>query len=160
VHADPAVHAMTIGLGLAVVALAARNALRHRVWTAVWALVAVAGIVALTELAKLAVSRPVIEGTGDGSFPSGTATWSLAVSGICVLLLKSRHARWLAAPVAAVVVVALAAVIIWERWHYPSDVLAGWCLAVGWIGAVWLASGRSERESSRRLLGEHPPDRE
>jgi membrane-associated phospholipid phosphatase len=163
VHANPVVWVVTLGLGLAVAVLAARHLFRRRLRPALAAAVAMAGVVALTELAKLIVSRPVIEGSGDGSFPSGTATWTLAASSVSVLLLDSGRARRLATAVAVFLVVGVAAVVIWERWHYPSDVLGGWFLAGSWVGAAWLSIGRprpSEPERSGRLLGEHPPDRE
>jgi membrane-associated phospholipid phosphatase len=157
VHANPLVWAVTIGLGLAVVALTARQALRRRLRPVLFAVVALAGVVVLTELAKLVFSRPVIEGSGDGSFPSGTATWTLGASAVSVLLLDSR--RWTVVA-AAVIVVGTAAVIVWERWHYPSDVLGGWLLVAGWVGVVWLVVGPLEREGRGRLLREHPADRE
>jgi membrane-associated phospholipid phosphatase len=163
VHADPAVLAVMVALGCAVAGLAVRQALRKGTRPVLFALVGTAGIVVLTELAKLIVSRPVAEGSGDGSFPSGTATWTLAASAVFVLLLDSRRARWRAAAGGALLVVVLAAVVVWEQWHYPSDVVGGWFLAGGWVGATWLAIGRprsSERKGRRRLLGEHPADRE
>jgi membrane-associated phospholipid phosphatase len=160
VHANPGVWAVTVGLGLAVVVLAARQALRRRLRALVFAVVAVVGIVALIEVAKLLVSRPVIEGSGEGSFPSGTAAWTLAAAAVSVLLLEAGRVRRWASVAAALLVAATAAVIVWERWHYPSDVLGGWLLAAGWVGAVWLSIGWSEREGRGRLLREHPPDRE
>jgi membrane-associated phospholipid phosphatase len=163
VHADPAVLAVTIAQGFAVAVQAVRQAFRQGMRPVLLALVATAGIVALTELSKLIVSRPVPEGSGDGSFPSGTATWTLAASAVLVLLLDSRRARWLAAGGGALLVAVLATVVVWEHWHYPSDVVGGWFLAIGWVGAAWLAIGRprsSERKRGGRFLGEHPADRE
>jgi membrane-associated phospholipid phosphatase len=160
VHANPGVWAVTVGLGLAVVVLAARQALRRRLRALVFAVVAVVGIVALIEVAKLLVSRPVIEGSGEGSFPSGTAAWTLAAAAVSVLLLEPGRVRRWASVAAALLVAATAAVIVWERWHYPSDVLGGWLLAAGWVGLAWLAIRASEGEGRGRFLGEHPPDRE
>lgn len=155
IHANPVVWAVTFGLGLGIVALAGAQALRRRFRPVLFALVAAGGVVVLIELAKLVVARPVIEGSGEGSFPSGTAAWTLAAAAVCALLLGRR---W-AAVAAAVVVAALSGVIVWERWHYPSDVLGGWLLAAGWVGAAWLALG-SEREGGGRALREHAPDRQ
>jgi membrane-associated phospholipid phosphatase len=163
IHADPAVLAVTIAQGFAVAVQAVRQAFRQRMRPVLLALVATVGIVALTELSKLIVSRPVPEGSGDGSFPSGTATWTLAASAVLVLLLDSRRARWLAAGGGALLVAVLATVVVWEQWHYPSDVVGGWFLAIGWVSAAWLAIGRprsSERKRGGRFLGEHPADRE
>ena len=113
--------------------------------------------IVLIELAKLVISRPVIEGSGEGSFPSGTVAWTLAAAAVCVLLLGRK--RW-AVAAAVVLVAALSGVIVWERWHYPSDVLGGWLLAAGWVATAWLVLGWSEGERSGRALGEHPADRE
>jgi membrane-associated phospholipid phosphatase len=157
IHANPAVWAVTVGLGLALAVLAAWHALRRRLRPVVFAVVAAGGAVVLIELAKLVVSRPVIEGSGAGSFPSGTAAWTLAAAAVCVLLLGRK--RW-AVVVAVVLVAALSGVIVWERWHYPSDVLGGWLLVAGWVAAAWLVLGWSERERSRRALGQHPADRQ
>jgi membrane-associated phospholipid phosphatase len=157
VHANPLVWAITVGLGLAFLALAALQALRRRVRLVLSAGVAVAGAIATTELAKVVVLRPVIEGSGEGSFPSGTAAWTLVASAVSVLLVDAGKRRRWATAAAAILVVGTAAVIVWERWHYPSDVLGGWLLAGGWVAFAWLAS---EREGGGRLLREHPPDRE
>ena len=123
----------------------------------VFAVVAAGGAVVLIELAKLLISRPVIEGSGEGSFPSGTVAWTLAAAAVCVLLLRRR--RW-AAVAAVVLVAALSGVIVWERWHDPSDVLGGWLLAAGWVATAWLVLGWSEREGGARALSEHPADRQ
>lgn len=160
VHANPLVWAVTVGLGLAVVGLAAWQAVRRR-WRPVFSGgIAVAGTVVSTELAKLVVSRPVIEGGGEASYPSGTASWTLVTAAVSVLLLDPGRRRRPAVVVAAILVVGIAAVIVWERWHYPSDVLGGWLLAGGWIALAWLAARASERERPGGLLGEHPSDRE
>jgi membrane-associated phospholipid phosphatase len=157
VHANPAVWAVTLGLGLGVAALAVWHARRRRLRPVAFAVVATGGAVVLIELAKLLISRPVIEGSGEGSFPSGTAAWTLAAAAVCVLLLRRR--RW-AAVVAVVFVAVLSGVIVWEQWHYPSDVLGGWLLAAGWVAVAWLVLGRSEREGGARALREHPADRQ
>jgi undecaprenyl-diphosphatase len=30
----------------------------------------------------------------------------------------------------------LTIVFLW--WHYPSDVLAGWCVSLAWVCTLWL----------------------
>jgi membrane-associated phospholipid phosphatase len=94
--------------------------------------------VLLSAVVKPLVERPPIEGAPDDySFPSGNATWSMATATALALLARSSP-RLVAVLVAgAVLVVGVSLVIVWEEWHYPSDVVAGWCLAVGWVAALW-----------------------
>ena len=113
VHANPAVWAVTVGLGLAVAGLAAWHLFRRRLRQVAFVAVAAGGVVVLIELAKLVVSRPVIEGNGEGSFPSGTAAWTLAAASVCALLLWRR---W-AAIAAALVVAGLSAPLAGGRGH-------------------------------------------
>jgi membrane-associated phospholipid phosphatase len=36
-------------------------------------------------------------------------------------------------------VAAVGVVLVYSWWHYPSDVVAGWCLAVSWVAALCFA---------------------
>lgn len=138
VHADPFVAALTIGVsGLAAllaVALLARRQLRAALFVAA----GITGAVLLSSMVKAAVERPPIDGGSGSSFPSGTATWSMAVAAAVVLVARTRRERIALALAGATLVILLGVVIAWEEWHYPSDVLAGWCLAVAWVGALFL----------------------
>jgi undecaprenyl-diphosphatase len=80
------------------------------------------------------------------SFPSGHATYS-ALAGItfCVLLFRAvgwPPARAYIAVVAVFVVLLVGFSRVWLGVHYPSDVLAGWCLGIAWASASWLVSDR------------------
>jgi membrane-associated phospholipid phosphatase len=100
--------------------------------------------VLLSSLVKAVVQRPPIEGGGDYSFPSGSATWSMTITAAAVLLARSRCERLLAVLLGAAFVLAFGAVITFEEWHYSSDVLAGWCLALAWVAGLRVALyGRS-----------------
>lgn len=72
------------------------------------------------------------------SFPSGHATASMALAAVLVLLAWSTRARWpvLLAALAFVPLVGLSRPYLGV--HYPSDILAGWCLALAWVAAAWL----------------------
>lgn len=102
----------------------------------------VAGVLtaeAILQLLKLLVHRPRPEvffglaPTETYSFPSGHAFVPVVFFGILAGILSSR-ARWRAA------VMVLAALLGFSRvylgYHYPSDVIAGWSLAVLWL-ALW-----------------------
>ncbi|WP_066095748.1 phosphatase PAP2 family protein [Xanthomonas massiliensis] len=72
------------------------------------------------------------------SFPSGHATASMALAAVLVLLAWPTRARWpvLLAALAFVPLVGLSRPYLGV--HYPSDILAGWCLALAWVAAAWL----------------------
>lgn len=97
----------------------------------------------LSSIVKAVVERPPIEGEGDYSFPSGSATWSMALAAAAVSLARSKRERRLALALGALFVLVYGAVITFEEWHYSSDVLAGWCLAAGWVAGLRLVLYRS-----------------
>jgi undecaprenyl-diphosphatase len=139
VHVDPVLQGITLTVGGLTVVLGAWLVAVRRFRAALFLVGAIGGAVALSTLAKGVVERPPIEGpVDDYSFPSGSATWSMATAAAVLLLARSRRELTALAVAAAVLVLGLAAVIVWEEWHYPSDVVAGWCLGLGWAAAVWL----------------------
>lgn len=106
-----------------------------------WAL-AILGAVLFTPALKWVVRRPQIgDPEGGYSFPSGNAMVSLAfVLGLFLLLPQLRRIRVL--PIAsAVLLVAYGAALVMLLWHFPSDVLAGWCIALAWVPGIWVALG-------------------
>ena len=121
-------------------------------------LAAVAGVVLLlvtVTAAKIAIGRtgPGLTTLGSGGlgvFPSGHTTTATVCLGLAVLLLVPyRRARPWRAAVAAVAVLCLlvGAALVWRDYHWGTDVLAGWALAVLIIQAALLLS----------RLPRHPP---
>ncbi len=141
VHVDPVITVLTVAAfgftGLVVALLL----LRRRLRAAFFPLAAVGLTALVTTIVKAGIERPSIEGPGESSFPSGTAAWSMALVAAAILLAPPSR-RKLLAVAGAVLLVALNGVIVWEEWHYPSDVLAGWCLALGCVLGLWVAFGR------------------
>jgi undecaprenyl-diphosphatase len=143
VHIDPVLHGATLAVALFTAAIGASLALRSQ-WRAVLFLgAAIGGAVVLSTVVKAIVKRPPIEAPSDGySFPSGSATWSMATAVALVLLAPTVRARVTAAVVAGAFVVAYGGIIVYEEWHYASDVLAAWCLATASATAGWLVARR------------------
>jgi membrane-associated phospholipid phosphatase len=130
--------------------------LRGRLGEALFGFLAVAGLVAAEPLLKEIFARPPPGEGGSGwSFPSGTAMVTLGVAYWLVLLARPRGIATPAVAAAAGFVVAFGLAMVYLRWHYPTDILAGWALAFAWVSALWLASTftretlRGERDQTR-----------
>jgi undecaprenyl-diphosphatase len=143
IHPDPILQASTVLLTAAAGVVGLVLLRRRRFREAAFLGGSIAGAVLLSSIVKELVERPPIEGGGDYSFPSGSATLSMAITAAAVLLARSRRERRLAAIVGAAFVVIFGGVITFEEWHYASDVLAGWCLALAWVAGLRLALYRS-----------------
>jgi membrane-associated phospholipid phosphatase len=102
---------------------------------------AVGGVVALDLPLKELFRRPPWSPSGFDSgagyaFPSGHAMATMATVA-AIALLSRRWRPWtLAGGVPLVVASGIPLVYAW--WHYPSDVVAGWCFALAWVTALWL----------------------
>ncbi|HSD17360.1 MAG TPA: phosphatase PAP2 family protein [Thermomonas sp.] len=80
------------------------------------------------------------------SFPSGHAMGSITLAMVLVLLAwHTRWRWWVTVPMAAfVAMVGLSRVYLGV--HYPSDILAGWAVAIGWtVGAYLLVFPHGQR---------------
>lgn len=77
-----------------------------------------------------------------GSFPSGHSTMSTACFLTLAMLIASletrRRSKALAYVLAAGVVVGVGFSRVYLGVHWPSDVLAGWCLGAAWALLGWI----------------------
>jgi undecaprenyl-diphosphatase len=77
------------------------------------------------------------------SFPSGHSTMSTAAFLTLAMLIASleplRRSKALAYIVAALFVVGVGFSRVYLGVHWPTDVLAGWCLGSAWALAGWMA---------------------
>ncbi|QKG51299.1 phosphatase PAP2 family protein [Hymenobacter sp. BRD67] len=107
--------------------------------------VGLGGSMLLTQVIKYAVARPrptlwvSILPEYTFSFPSGHAMDTAALATALFFVLPRHRGLWLLAPLFSLAVG-------WARMylgvHYPSDVLAGWSSAVGWVLLGQLAAAR------------------
>ena len=120
-------------------------------------LVAVSGGIALVDLLKAAFARPrpdlALQAARvfTASFPSGHAS----LSAIAYLTMGALLARAQSSATIARYFLALAAFLsvligvsrIYLGVHYPTDVLAGWCIGVAWAAACWIVAECLEFEA-------------
>ena len=102
----------------------------------------VGGAMLLNVLVKAAFARPrpalwlSLKPAFYYSFPSGHAMGAAAVATALGFLLWQRRGRWLALVLGPLFALGVG----WSRMylgvHFPSDVLAGWTGAVGWVAAL------------------------
>jgi len=105
-----------------------------------------AGVGVLASLAKKAAQRhrpelwTTVSSHATFSFPSGHATQSMA---IVVALMLIVPPRWRLNVLAgsAVFVCLVGACRLYLGMHYPTDILAGWVLSIGWVSLLALLFG-------------------
>jgi membrane-associated phospholipid phosphatase len=138
---DPLPFAL-VGAALACVPLA-RGRPRH----ALVVLVVLAGANITTQLLKPLLATPRLHTPPSGAaiaesaWPSGHTTAALALA-LCLVLVAPARLRPLAAAAGGVFVVAVVYSLMLLGWHYPSDVLGGFCVAAGWV-ALGIAALRA-----------------
>lgn len=127
-------------IGGFVVAFAAMR----RYGSALFLAAAAAGPRIAVPLLKPVFPRPLLHAGAEGLsyFPSGHAAGSMAVVAALVLLVGSSRRRRYPAAAGAVFVAAYGCSLFFLRSHYPTDVLAGWCLGVAWVATLRLLSAR------------------
>jgi undecaprenyl-diphosphatase len=105
---------------------------------------ALAGVVAL--VAKHVIDRPI--GSAQG-YPSGHATMAAALAAVIVVIAYRLGGAWAAAflaVAAAVIPVLVSVAVVRIGWHYPTDVIGGVALGVGFVtGTAAVFAGALQR---------------
>lgn len=119
----------------------------HQRAIALWVVVAVTGGVALSDALKLTFERPRPELVSHAarvfttSFPSGHATLSavtyLTLGTLLASLHRSLRLKAYFIGLATLLTVAVGISRIYLGVHYPTDVLAGWCIGAAWAALCW-----------------------
>lgn len=137
------------------VALSGAFALRRR-WPILLVLLAVVlGESSITGLLKDLFGRerpdfiPHLIYSSSASFPSGHAASAAAVYltfGFAITNLMTRKVlRYYSLGAALLIIFLIGVSRVYLGVHYPSDVVAGWCVGAAWASAVWLAADRLQR---------------
>jgi undecaprenyl-diphosphatase len=139
-----------VGGALLLMLLIVGLAVRKRIRDAVFLTVAVVGVALFEPLLKGTFGRQPPGEQAGFSFPSGSAMGSMTIVAVLAVLAWPTRARWLVVLGGAGFVIAFGAAIVDLRWHYPSDVIAGWCVAVVWVSALWMIGRRIDAWRVRR----------
>ena len=90
------------------------------------------------------------------SFPSGhammsTVTW-LTLAALLATVQSTRRMKVYVLAVGACLALLIGVSRVFLGVHWPTDVLAGWCIGAAWALGCWLAAGwLRPRESSRAV---------
>lgn len=134
-------------LGIIVVAAIAYLLLIKRAGAALWLFASVVGGMVLSSFLKQAFARPrpdLVAHTAKvftHSFPSGHATLSavtfLTLGAFLASTHESRRLKVFFLGLAIFMTVLVGLTRIYLGVHYPTDVLAGWCLGAAWAAICW-----------------------
>ena len=163
-HATPALNKLAVlltiigntwpmvGTGLLVVLVLWRRRQARAAW--VFAL-SVGGSMLLTQIIKPLVARPrpalwaSIRPEHTFSFPSGHAMDTAAIAAALGFLCWRHRRRWWVWGLAPLFALAVGWARVYLGVHNPSDVLAGWAAAVGWVAGVQLVARQVGRVSPK-----------
>lgn len=134
-------------LGIVLAAVLAYLLMMRRRAAALWVAVATVGGVVLSNVLKLSFERPrpdLVAHTArvfTSSFPSGHATLSaviyLTLGALLASIHTSRRLKVFFLGIAIVITVMVGVTRTYLGVHYPTDVLAGWCIGAGWAAICW-----------------------
>jgi undecaprenyl-diphosphatase len=134
-------------LGLLLVAVTGYLLLVRKREQALLVLVAVLGGVVVNSLLKLAFGRPrqdlfaAAARVFTASFPSDHAALStiayMTLAALLARTIASRAVRIYLMAVAIALVVLVGASRVYLGVHYPTDILAGWCVGSAWALTCW-----------------------
>jgi undecaprenyl-diphosphatase len=134
-------------LSIVVFAVVIYLLMAHQRVAAFWILAAVGGGVILSSLLKLVYERPRPDLVTPAarvfttSFPSGHATVStityLTLGALLASLHDSLRFKIYFLSLAILLAVAVGVSRVYLGVHYPTDVLAGWCIGAAWAAFCW-----------------------
>ena len=134
-------------LGIVVGATLIYLLMAHQRGAAFWIFAAVGGGVLLSNALKLVYERPRPElalhaaRVFTSSFPSGHAALSaityLTLGTLLASLHRERGFKFYFLTLAILLTIAVGISRVYLGVHYPTDVLAGWCMGAAWAAFCW-----------------------
>ena len=116
--------------------------------TALFAALSIIGGAVLVSLLKFGFARPRPElvshlvNVSSFSFPSGHATMAavtyLTLGVLLARVQKRRRMKLYVLVIASILVLLVGFTRVYLGVHWPTDVLAGWCIGTAWAAACWL----------------------
>jgi membrane-associated phospholipid phosphatase len=136
---------------LATAAILGLALVRRRPWLACMAGVVLVGANVTAQALKLLTAEPrtveFVPGAhiASESWPSGHATAAMTLA-LCLVAVAPSVLRPLAAALGGTFALSVGYSVLVLGWHFPSDVLGGFCVAAAWtaagVAAVWAFEGR------------------
>lgn len=133
--------------------------LRGQHSAAILLLVSVLGGLLLNDLLKMIFDRPRPDlalpslRVFSSSFPSGHAVLScvayLTIGALVTRRAPAAHIRTYVMGIAVFLVLLIGTTRVYLGVHYPSDVLAGWCIGSAWVLGCWQVAEELERRRSQ-----------
>lgn len=80
------------------------------------------------------------------SFPSGHAMASSALALAVIAITWRTRWRWLTLVAGSAYVILIGFSRVYLGVHYPSDIVAGWCISLAWVAMVALIINRYRRQ--------------
>jgi membrane-associated phospholipid phosphatase len=142
--ADPGPY-LLMGMGLVAVAL-----LRGRVARAAAVAVLLVATGLTTQLLKTSLGHPragEILGLDLGSWPSGHSTAAMTIA-LCAVLVAPRALRGAVAAAGAAFAIAVGLGVLVMEWHFVTDVVGGYLVAMTWMLLAVAAVRRLERPAA------------
>jgi membrane-associated phospholipid phosphatase len=129
---------------IVIVAVVAVLVLKHkrRMRDAFFVTLAIVGMVVINLMVRTVIQRPqLIDGesyapTFEFGFPSSQAADTFAIAFVFAVLAWATQWRWTVITLGTLYVFALGISRAHLGLHYPSDILAGWMLALAWMLAA------------------------
>jgi undecaprenyl-diphosphatase len=98
---------------------------------------------------------PLLQAARGMSFPSGHALMSSTFYGLLIYLvwrnIKNPTAKWLMTVIFLLIIIFIGLSRIYLRVHYPTDVMAGYCLGLIWLILSISILNKMERISKKEI---------
>lgn len=143
----------TLMVTLVTIAIISWLAVKRRVREALTVAFMIGGAAVINTLLKLSFQRQrptilqALVSEQSFSFPSGHAMASAALACVVVYLAWRSKYRWLALVLGAIYVGIIGLTRVYLGVHYPSDVVAGWCVSIIWSYVVIVSFRAQARKS-------------